>query len=503
MLTQKQWISDIKKLKKTKLKVDKELLKKELIKKIENQIPKQKFGILFSGGVDSSFIALVCKLLKKQPICYVVGLPNSEDIKYAKKVAKQLKLKLKIIKFSLKNSESIIKKTTKLLKTDDVTKVGVGSVLYAAMQQAKKDKVKYLFSGLGSEEIFAGYQRHELANNIQQECWNGLTNMYERDLIRDFTISNYFQIRLLTPFLEKNIITLAMNIPANQKLTKENNKLILRKIANGLGLEQAFRKKRAAQYGSRFDRAILRLAKKNNLKYKKDYLASFLKPTLGSLFSSGKDSTYAMYLIKKQGYPIKCLINIHPENEFSYMYHKSTEEIINLQAKALRLPLIQVKTKGEKEKELKELEQGLKLAKEKYNIKGIVTGALYSNYQKSRVENICKKLKLECFSPLWHMDQEEYMRELIKNDFKIILTKIAAEGLNKDWLNKVLTEKDVDKLSELNKKIGMNIAFEGGEAESLVLDCPLFKKQLKIKDYNIKQEGENNADLIIKKVILS
>ena len=373
------------------------------------------------------------------------------------------------------------------------------------MEQAKKDKVKYLFSGLGSEEIFAGYQRHELAKNIQEECWNGLTNMYQRDLERDFTISNHFKIKLLAPFLEDKIITLAMNISEKEKLTKENNKLILRKIANELGLskEIAFRKKRAAQYGSKLDRAILRIGKKYKFKFKKDYLSSFLKPSLGVLFSSGKDSTYAIHLMKQKGYPIKCLININPKNEFSYMYHKPEKKIIDLQAISLSLPLIQIKTKGEKEKELKELEEILKKAKKDYNLQGIVTGALYSTYQKTRVEKICKKLKLECFSPLWHIDQEKYMRKLVKENFKMVFTKIAAEGLDKTWLNKTITNKEIDKLSELNKKIGLNIAGEGGEFESLVLNCPIFKKEIKITNFEIKQENENNADLVIKETELS
>jgi len=185
------------------------------------------------------------------------------------------------------------------------------------------------------------------------------------------------------------------------------------------------------------------------------------------------------------------------------MYHKPEKKIINLQAMSLNLPLIQIKTKGEKEKELKELEEILKLAKKTYNIQGIITGALYSTYQKTRVEKICKKLKLKCFSPLWHIDQEEYMKKLVKKNFKMVFTKIAAYGLDKSWLNKIITNKEIDKLSELNKKIGLNVAGEGGEFESLVLNCPLFKKEIKIKEFEIKQESENNADLIIKKTELS
>lgn len=504
MITEKEWAFEIKKLRNIKIKADKELLKDELITRIKDLVPNERFGILFSGGVDSSFIALVCKQLKKDFICYVVGLENSEDVFYAKRAAKQIGLNLKVIDIKLDEAERIIEKTTKLLKTDDVTKVGVGCVVYSVLDQAKKDKIKYLFSGLGSEEIFAGYQRHELAKDVQEECWNGLSWMYKRDLERDFKISGHFKIKLLIPFLEKSVIKIAMNIPADEKINRENNKLILRKIASEIGLDKeiAYRKKRAAQYGSRFDRAILRLAKRNKFRYKKDYLASFLKPSLGCLFSSGKDSTYALHLMRQKGYPIKCLINIDVENDFSYMYHKASKEIVKLQAKAMNIPLIQVKTKGEKEKELKELEYAFKTAKKEYGIKGVITGALYSNYQKTRVENICKKLKIECFSPLWHIDQEKLMRELLENNFKIIFTKIAADGLDKSWLGKVITKNEINMLVELNKKVGINIAGEGGEFESLVLNCPVFKKEVKIIDYEIKEESKNNADIIIKKAVL-
>ena len=126
MLKEKGWINNIKELKKIKIKANKNILKKELIEQIKKLCPKEKFGILFSGGVDSSFIAMICKQLKKDFICYTVGLENSEDIEYSKKAAHQLKLKLKIINLNLNSSEKLIEKTTKLLKTNDVTKVGVG-----------------------------------------------------------------------------------------------------------------------------------------------------------------------------------------------------------------------------------------------------------------------------------------------------------------------------------------------------------------------------------------
>ena len=72
------------------------------------------------------------------------------------------------------------------------------------------------------------------------------------------------------------------------------------------------------------------------------------------------------------------------------------------------------------------------------------------------------------------------MREILEAGFEFIITKIAAEGLNKTWLGRTITHRDVNKLVGLNKKVGFNIAFEGGEAETLVTDCPLFKSEIQI-----------------------
>ncbi|MBU1974484.1 MAG: TIGR00289 family protein, partial [Nanoarchaeota archaeon] len=97
---------------------------------------------------------------------------------------------------------------------------------------------------------------------------------------------------------------------------------------------------------------------------------------------------------------------------------------------------------------------------------------------------------------------EEEMQELLDYNFEFILVSIAADGLDKSWLNKVITGNDLEKLKELNKKMGLNIAGEGGEFESLVMDCPLFKKKLVIEEFEIKEENECTARLIVKKARL-
>ena len=215
--------------------------------------------------------------------------------------------------------------------------------------------------------------------------------------------------------------------------------------------------------------------------------------------SGGKDSTFAMHIMEKQNYEISCLISLRSANPDSYMFHTPNIDMTRMQAEAIGLPLIEQETKGEKENELADLKAALILAKKEHRIDGVVTGALYSNYQRERIESIADSLGLKIFSPLWHMDQEMEMRNIIDAGFKIILSSVAAEGLNKTWLGRELGHKDVDKLVALNKKIGLNIAGEGGEFESLVVDGPMFKKKIQIVDAKIISDSQINAKYNIKK----
>ncbi len=500
----KEWKNNINRLKsgvvlKDKYKI-KSLLNKELLEAVKKRAPNKKFGILFSGGVDSSTIALICKNLNKNFICYSVGMKGSEDLKYAEEVAKKFGFKLKVKVMSLKDIEKRINELSKLFKEIDIVKIGVGLVTYSCMEMAKKDNIDVVFTGLGSEEIFAGYQRHIESKNINKECLNGLLEMNSRDNLRDIPIANYFGIKLETPYLDDNIIKLALKIPGRFKIDKYN-KQILREVAYDLGLEDyAFRKKRAAQYGSSFDKAIKKIARENGFKYKSDYIKSLMKMNLGILFTGGKDSCLAMYKVKDNN--IKCLISMDSENPDSYMFHTPNINLVKMQSKSLYISLIYDKTKGEKEKELKDLEKIIKKAKEKYELDGVVTGALFSVYQSSRIQKICDKLGLKCINPLWHMSQEEELKELIKNKFEVIITSIASEGLDKNWLGRKIDKNALDELIKLNKKFDINIAGEGGEYESFVLNMPLFNKKLKIIDSKINMENNNTGKLIIKKIKL-
>jgi diphthine-ammonia ligase len=213
---------------------------------------------------------------------------------------------------------------------------------------------------------------------------------------------------------------------------------------------------------------------------------------LAVLFSGGKDSCYAAYLAEKEGHELTCLISVFSKNKESYMFHTPSIEQVKKQAKAIALPIIIERTKGEKEKELKDLENVIKKAKSKYKIEGIVTGALHSDYQASRIQKICDKLNLECFNPLWHKNEIEYLNELIKNKFKVIITAVAAYPLDKTWLGREVNNKFIEDVEQLKEKYKIHPAGEGGEFETFVLNCPLFKKELKIKSFKDFKEGENS-----------
>jgi len=212
----------------------------------------------------------------------------------------------------------------------------------------------------------------------------------------------------------------------------------------------------------------------------------------GVLFSGGKDSCYSAYLAKKQGYELACLISVFSENKESYMFHTPSIEKTKQQAQIMNIPLLIQKTKGEKEKELEDLEIAIKLAKEKYGVDTIVTGALHSVYQTSRIQKICDKLELKCFNPLWHKDEIEYLHELINNKFKVLIIGLAAYPLNQSWLGRIIDEKFIDEVQILKEKYKIHPAGEGGEFETFVLNCPLFKRELKVKSFEDISTGKNS-----------
>ena len=221
---------------------------------------------------------------------------------------------------------------------------------------------------------------------------------------------------------------------------------------------------------------------------------------LGVLFSGGKDSTLALhYATEKE--EVACLITLVSQNKESYMFHTPNIDISALEAEALGLPQINKTTRGEKEKELIDLQEAIAEAKEKFQIEGVVTGAVESVYQAERVQRICWELGLWCFNPLWKHDQRALLEELVEKGFEVVISGVFAYPLDEKWLGKRLDAQLISRLVELQRQYGLSPSGEGGEIETTVLDAPLFKQKIEILRDIIEARG-NSGTFIIEEAML-
>lgn len=211
---------------------------------------------------------------------------------------------------------------------------------------------------------------------------------------------------------------------------------------------------------------------------------------LAALFSGGKDSTFAIYKEKQRGNQITCAVSVFPKSDESTFLHYPNIDITILQASSMKIPHLFGQTNSNNvETEMQEIEKLLEQAKKDYSIQGLVHGGILSKFQKERFEKIGSKLNLKIFSPLWQINQKEYLKELIASKFRFIITSVSSAGLDESWLGKEITMEDVEKLDNLATKHGFNLSFEGGEAETLVLGCPLFSSPIKIIDSEKSWDG--------------
>jgi diphthine-ammonia ligase len=200
---------------------------------------------------------------------------------------------------------------------------------------------------------------------------------------------------------------------------------------------------------------------------------------LGVLCSGGKDSLYACWRAMQKE-EVACLITVVSRNEESYMFHTPNIRRTRMQAKAARLPLVEVETAGEKEAELSELREAIELARDGYGIEGVVTGAVLSVYQASRIQQICHELGLWCFNPLWHTDQEAYMNDLIASGFRVIVSGVSSYPFDESWLGRVIDREALEELKRYAAQYQITLTGEGGEIETFVVDAPFFTQKIAI-----------------------
>ena len=245
-------------------KIDK-MLKLSVVKRVEGLT---EVGVIFSGGIDSSYLALLLKEISENvPLkikLYAVGVEGSKDVEAAIYASKFLNLDLEICEVNENMIRDALPSVVKAIGDDNLMKVGVGLTTYFATKLVAKDGIKVAISGQGADELFGGYKRY-LQNFVDGSLnWTlreDMSNMYHVNLERDDACSMLNSVELRLPFLDKKLVELVLNIPDNKKIVSMHDdmrKSILRKIAfeEGLDYEIAYRPKKAAQYGTGIDKIL-------------------------------------------------------------------------------------------------------------------------------------------------------------------------------------------------------------------------------------------------------
>jgi diphthine-ammonia ligase len=207
--------------------------------------------------------------------------------------------------------------------------------------------------------------------------------------------------------------------------------------------------------------------------------------TVTALVSGGKDSIYSAWLAETQGRTVDELVVLRPEDPESLMFHTPNLELVALQAEAWGKSYRSVEVDGRDESsELSALERSIS------NTDGwVVAGAISSSYQWARILAVAGRVGRPVYTPLWRKDPARVVREEIAAGLDIRLVHLAAESLGPELLGRRL---DSVLLAELERRSaairGTNVAGEGGEYESLVVDAPFFRSRIEFDEVEYRVE---------------
>ena len=217
---------------------------------------------------------------------------------------------------------------------------------------------------------------------------------------------------------------------------------------------------------------------------------------LAALFSGGKDSTHAIYLALQRGFGVSTLVTARPERSDSHMFHVPNLDVTRMAAEAMGLAHVEVKVSGEPEREVDELEAGLRPLVESGQVDGLLSGAIASDYQWARLNEVGHRLGVPCCSPLWRVDGERVIRDELASGLKFMIVAAQTEGLNEKWLGHTIDEALLADLVRASAEHRFNVAGEGGEYETLVTDGPLFSERIRIEAYHVVT-GETSSYFVV------
>eukprot|EP00921_Rhytidocystis_pertsovi_P026867 GHVQ01043305.1.p1 GENE.GHVQ01043305.1~~GHVQ01043305.1.p1 ORF type:complete len:222 (-),score=30.62 GHVQ01043305.1:321-986(-) len=217
---------------------------------------------------------------------------------------------------------------------------------------------------------------------------------------------------------------------------------------------------------------------------------------IAALISGGKDSLYAVHKYKDS---VAVLIHMKPlptpkgtrvyETD-SYMYQTVCSQLVDAVAECLQITLLTFLITGAPVRietldyeltegdEVEDLYRALKQTKEWFpDIDAVCCGAVMSNYQRLRAQNVCDRLNLQLLAPLWQTPQAELLQNIIDDGIDAIVVKTAAMGLNENHIGKSIVQLK-DHFLSLESQFGFHVCGEGGEYETITVDCPMYYKRI-------------------------
>lgn len=197
---------------------------------------------------------------------------------------------------------------------------------------------------------------------------------------------------------------------------------------------------------------------------------------LASLYSGGKDSTFSLYLMEQSGHDIPYLVNVVPEDAASWIFHTPNLSVVPLMAESMGKELVTAKSSGTEEGDM----EGLRSALDGLDVEGVISGAIWSDYQWDRMNIVCGDLGLKLMAPLWRKDQDMLMDQFIDSGIRSMIVGCYAEGLGEEWLGRIIDRQAVEELKAIRARTGISIMGEGGEYESLTIDSPMHSRPLEI-----------------------
>ncbi len=234
---------------------------KKSIKKRTNDI--EKGAVAFSGGVDSSFLS---KMLSEyiDVKLFTIGLEGSPDLEWSGKASSILNLPHKKIVLDFDEIKELIEPTLRVVADANRLKIGVGLPFYKLSSVVVNEGYNVLFSGQGSDELFLGYDKYRRRGNPKKEILMDLEKMAEENIERDEAVCMENSVEIRNPYLDKEIIDFALGLPYEINLPE---KRVVREAAKNVLPEKIWkREKKSVQYGTRIDREIDRIARKNGFK---------------------------------------------------------------------------------------------------------------------------------------------------------------------------------------------------------------------------------------------